>query len=57
MNPCPHCRSTDLVMVEMSLAAGPLLFAHCRACEHRWWTDLDGARVIALNDVLSRAAA
>jgi len=54
---CPHCRSNDLVSVRMTLPKGPVLFAHCRACEHRWWTDAEAPATLTLPDVLERAAA
>lgn len=57
MNSCPTCSSTDLVSVHMTLPKGPVLFSHCRACEHRWWTDAQEAATITLPDVLDRAAA
>jgi hypothetical protein len=41
----------------MRLGSGPVLFASCRACEHRWWTDLDGKRLMTFEEVLDRAAA
>lgn len=54
---CPNCRSNDLVSVGMTLPKGPVLFAHCRACEHRWWTDAEEVATLTLPDVLERAAA
>jgi hypothetical protein len=54
---CAHCHSENLVTVRLTMASGPVLFAQCRACEHRWWTDLQGNRLIALGEVLERAAA
>lgn len=54
---CASCRSTNLVTVRLTVGSGPVLFASCRACEHRWWTDLEGNRLIALDEVLDRVAA
>jgi hypothetical protein len=54
---CPSCNSQNLVVVNMTLKATPVQFAHCRACEHRWWLDVSGDRVLALDEVLDRAAA
>lgn len=56
MHTCPHCRSTNLVAVALTLATGPVRFASCRACEHRWWTDA-AAGGLSLGDVLDRVAA
>ena len=55
MSQCAKCHSSDLVTVTMTLAKAPVLFTHCRACEHRWWTDVDGGSTITLDDVLTRA--
>ncbi len=54
---CAKCRSSNLVTVTMTLAKAPVLFTHCRACEHRWWTDVEGGQSIPLRDVLERAGA
>jgi len=54
---CASCRSTNLVTVKLTVGSNPMLFASCRNCEHRWWTDLDGDRLIALDEVLDRVAA
>jgi len=40
----------------VTMGAEPVLFSHCRACEHRWWTDLAGTP-LPLDVVLARAAA
>ena len=57
MSQCPKCASPDLMTVELSLKGEPTLFAHCRSCEHRVWTDLAAASSLSLDDVLGRAAA
>ncbi len=54
---CAKCRSSNLVTVTMTLAKAPVLFTHCRACEHRWWTTVEGGQSIPLRDVLERAGA
>ncbi len=56
MQHCPKCNSADLVTVAMALNGGPVNFAHCRHCEHRWWTDRSGGVVITLPDVLTKAS-
>lgn len=56
MNSCPNCQSSNLVRVEMTLSGGPVRFAHCRRCEHRWWTDPEGNSVLPLRTVLDKAA-
>jgi len=53
---CPSCRSDDLVTVRVTMGPEPVNFSHCRACEHRWWTDPAGTP-LPLDVVLSRAAA
>jgi transcription elongation factor Elf1 len=55
MDNCPKCTSADLVLIALSLNGGPVHFAHCRNCEHRWWTDRDAGAVITLPDVLTKA--
>ncbi len=57
MSHCPKCASSDLMIVQLSLKGVPTLFAHCRSCEHRVWTDLSEAARLTLDDVLVRAAA
>lgn len=52
---CPACSSSDVVQVDLSLRGGPVAFRHCRACEHRWWTE--GEQPIALDTVLTMASA
>jgi hypothetical protein len=54
MDSCPHCRSRDLVGFTLAPTGQPLRFAHCRSCEHRWWTDLEGGAAIRLPDVLTQ---
>ncbi|HUH06487.1 MAG TPA: hypothetical protein VML96_01650 [Egibacteraceae bacterium] len=56
MRDCPNCASHDLVNVELQLGGEPVNFAHCRRCEHRWWSDVEGRGIIALSDVLTKAA-
>jgi hypothetical protein len=56
MDQCRNCQSSNLVRVEMTLSGGPVRFAHCRRCEHRWWVDSDGNTVLLLQDVLEKAA-
>ncbi|CAN5702876.1 MAG: hypothetical protein M3425_08960 [Actinomycetota bacterium] len=55
MDHCPKCTSADLVTVSLTLNGGPVDFAHCRHCEHRWWTDPNACAVITLPDVLTKA--
>ena len=55
MDYCPKCTSADLVTVSLTLNGGPVDFAHCRHCEHRWWTDPNACAVITLPDVLTKA--
>jgi hypothetical protein len=54
---CSKCASSNLVVVHMTLGSGPVLFASCRECEHRWWTDTAGNRLLTFEEVLDRAAA
>lgn len=54
---CPGCRSSNLIVVHMTIAAEPVRFSSCRACEHRWWTDLQADRAMPLVEVLDRVAA
>jgi hypothetical protein len=54
---CPSCRSANLIVVYMTIASDPVRFASCRACEHRWWTDLNEDRLLPLGEVLERVAA
>lgn len=51
MRTCENCQSPDLFQVDVTIAAGPTRFAHCRRCEHRWWSDSAGARVAPLQAV------
>lgn len=51
---CPTCGSPDLVAVELEIAREEVRFCHCRSCEHRWWTDLDGQ--VPLTSVLTRVS-
>lgn len=53
MHRCLNCGSTDLFTMELTVSRGPARFRHCRACEHRWWSELDGAGALALDDVLA----
>lgn len=57
MSPCPTCRSLDVMQVRLTLRTGPVLFHHCRACEHRWWVDLEAGDGLSLSDILVRVAA
>lgn len=57
MHPCSNCGSSNLVIVKMRLGSGPVLFASCRDCEHKWWTDMEGNRLMTFDEVLDRAAA
>lgn len=52
MSACVNCESTDLFTLEVTVAIGPARFAHCRSCEHHWWTDAAGGRELALSEVL-----
>ena len=54
MAACPACKSADLVAVDMEIARERVRFGHCRSCEHRWWTGLDGP--LGLTSVLTRVA-
>ncbi len=54
---CPSCRSTNLIVVHMTIGSDPVRFTSCRACEHRWWTDLHADRLLPLDEVLDRVAA
>lgn len=54
---CSRCTSTNLVTVRLTVGESPVLFASCRSCEHRWWTDMEGDRQLALVEVLDRVAA
>lgn len=57
MSQCPSCRSSNLIVVHMTIASDPVQFSSCRACEHRWWTDLRVERQLRLDEVLDRVAA
>jgi hypothetical protein len=57
MPQCSKCRSTDVMHVRLTLRTGPVLFHHCRGCEHRWWLDAEAGDRIELPQVLSRVAA
>jgi transcription elongation factor Elf1 len=54
---CPDCSSDNLVTVDMTLNGGPVKFAHCRRCEHRWWTDATDGGALALPQVLHKVTA
>jgi len=41
----------------MTLRTGPVLFRHCRNCEHRWWLDIEVGERVELPEILSRVAA
>ena len=56
MSNCAKCRSTDLVRVEMSLNGGPVMFCHCRSCEHRQWHSADSGSSLHLPEVLDKVA-
>jgi hypothetical protein len=56
MSNCAKCRSTDLVRVEMTLNGGPVMFCHCRACEHRQWHSADNGNSLHLPEVLDKVA-
>lgn len=53
MRTCRSCRATDLFEMDLTVGAAPVRFAHCRACEHRWWTQDSGAQVLGLREVLA----
>jgi formate dehydrogenase maturation protein FdhE len=55
MGGCPNCASTDLVSIDMTLRGKSMRFAHCRRCEHRWWTDPSRGVHVPFAEVLSRA--
>lgn len=57
MDMCPHCQSPDLVGFTLSPSGQQLRFAHCRACEHRWWGSAADGGALVLDDVLERIAA
>ena len=54
MNRCPRCRSGDLVGFTLAPSGQRLYFAHCRSCEHRWWTSLAEGAAVRLPDVLDK---
>lgn len=56
MTACAKCTSTNLVKIEMTLNGGPVLFCHCRQCEHRQWASTDDGNSLRLNDVLAKVA-
>jgi formate dehydrogenase maturation protein FdhE len=57
MQPCPQCRSINVIIVHMSIGDAPVRFSSCRSCENRWWTDLNARRQLALDEVLDLVAA
>lgn len=52
---CPSCRTHDLVVITMTLAAEPVSLRACAVCDLHSWQGLDGT--IPLPSVLSLAAA
>ncbi len=56
MAACEKCSSTNLVTVALTVRGDAVDFAHCRACEHRWWRDATAGTVITLPDVLTKVA-
>lgn len=53
MQGCRQCGSPDLFEAEVTIPAGVVHFVHCRACEHRAWTDASGRRELPLEEVLA----
>ena len=56
MDACPNCTSSDLMHVALTLPGGPVRFASCRQCEHRWWREADSGDQLNLDTVLHKAA-
>ena len=54
MDSCPRCRSRNVVGFTLTPTGRPLRFTHCRSCEHRWWTDVEGRAALRLPDVLEQ---
>lgn len=57
MPACPHCRSTDLVRIDLHPGGGLLRFSACRTCEHRWWKRPSENARVSLPDVLAAVGA
>lgn len=56
MQRCENCRSADVFEINLTGAAGePLHLTSCRGCEHRTWTDANGAPVASLAKALTAA--
>lgn len=53
MQSCERCTSTDLFHMDLTVGSEETHFAHCRACEHRWWTQGGDTRSLELSDVLT----
>ena len=52
---CAKCSSNDLVKIAMTLNGGPVVFCHCRACEHRQWVAPEDGE-LRLPEVLAKVA-
>ena len=52
MPTCPKCASTDLFAMPMEMTGQRVLFAHCRACENRWWVREGDVERLSLDQVL-----
>lgn len=54
MTTCANCSSTDLMSLSLTLKGGPVSFTHCRACEHRSWSDAEHGGQLPLPEVLTK---
>ena len=55
MSPCPRCVSADSLAVTLEPHGQPMRLQVCRACEHRWWTQVIPGDIV-LEDVLTAVA-